>query len=356
MRLAVKWSSRPNKARVCKSLNDLYSAILGGNTKRGVLVSFDVQQDRFIIFSDQHKGAKNTADDFWVAEKNYLAALDFYCRHDYFLINLGDCEELWKNTIDTVRKNNTASFDKEKMFLQKQKFLKIFGNHDLYWGNDFLTAPAMLEKIYGQALSVYEGAILQTNINNCSFQVLLTHGHQGDLQSDGNRFSKWFVSNVWARLQAYLHIYPDTPAYDTQLKTAHNTMMYEWSSEQDIALITGHTHQPVFQSLTLLERLYNRLSEAIKAKDTEKVADIQARIRHRFALGEVLPDFTGFKPNYFNSGCCCYSDGDITGIEIVGGQIRLIKWEYDSSGMPQRVLLEEATLGKLASDAKTAIV
>ncbi len=225
----------------------------------------------------------------------------------------------------------------------------------MYWGNDIITAPAELKNIYGEPVTVYEGVILQTNVNDHFFQIFLTHGHQGDLQSDGNWFSKWFVSNVWAKLQAYLCIMPNTPAYDTQLKTVHNTMMYEWSSDNNIALITGHTHQPVFESLTLLERLYNKLAEAIKENDTQAIADIEKRIHRRVALGEVLPTFTGFKPNYFNSGCCCFSDGDISGLEISDGCIRLVKWEYDNNGNPERILMEEATLVKVAVDAKTTI-
>lgn len=355
MRLADKWSSRPDKARVFKALTDLHQEIIKGNAKKGLTIPFDIHRDKFIVLSDQHKGAKNDSDDFMSCEKNYLAALDYYYQNDYYFINLGDCEELWENMLSPVKKYNKASFEKEKLFLQKNKYLKIFGNHDLYWGNDFITAPAELKSIYGQSVTIYEGAILSTTINEHSFHIFLTHGHQGDLQSDGNWFSKWFVSNVWAKLQAYLCIKPDTPAYDTQLKTAHNIMMYEWSSENDIALITGHTHQPVFESLTLLERLYNRLAEAIKRGDEKAVEEIKSHIHHRFTKGEVLPDFTGFKPNYFNSGCCCFSDGDITGIEICEGCIRLVKWEYDSNGAPLRILLEEATLGKVAVDAKTAV-
>jgi hypothetical protein len=53
------------------------------------------------------------------------------------------------------------------------------------------------------------------------------------------------------------------------------------------------------------------------------------------------PDFTSYKPNYFNSGCCCFDDGDITGIEITGEKIRLIKWEYNEKNVPGRIVLEE---------------
>ena len=47
----------------------------------------------------------------------------------------------------------------------------------------------------------------------------MTHGHQGDLQSDGNWFSKWFVSDIWGPFQSYLRINPNTPANNDQLKT-----------------------------------------------------------------------------------------------------------------------------------------
>jgi hypothetical protein len=53
------------------------------------------------------------------------------------------------------------------------------------------------------------------------------------------------------------------------------------------------------------------------------------------------------KPSYFNSGCCCFIDGDITGIEIEDGKIRLIKWTLQNE-IPQRQLLEEISLEELA--------
>ena len=37
-------------------------------------------------------------------------------------------------------------------------------------------------------------------------------------------------------------------------------------------------------------------------------------------------DYRNMNPFYFNTGCCCFSDGDITGIEIADGFIPLIKW------------------------------
>ena len=58
-------------------------------------------------------------------------------------------------------------------------------------------------------------------------------------------------------------------------------------------------------------------------------------------------DYLTMKPSYFNSGCCCFIDGDITGIEIENGKIRLIKWTSRDE-IPQRQLLEEIPLEELA--------
>jgi hypothetical protein len=160
------------------------------------------------------------------------------------------------------------------------------------------------------------------------------------------------VANIWAPLQAYLVISPNTPAYEDHLKTDHNRLMYEWvSQQQNMLLITGHTHQPVFRSLTLLERLYEQLNNARQQNDEEAIKMLKAKIEQRKFIGETIPDFTAYKPTYFNSGCCCFDDGDITGIEIENGFISLIKWEYDANGQPARILLEQVSLTELLSKA-----
>jgi hypothetical protein len=49
------------------------------------------------------------------------------------------------------------------------------------------------------------------------------------------------------------------------------------------------------------------------------------------------------KPSYFNTGCCCYLDGDITGLEISEGEIRLVRWP-DDEDRPQPKVLASAKL------------
>jgi UDP-2,3-diacylglucosamine pyrophosphatase LpxH len=342
-----KYSSAPDRGRVFSALTCLHKALLSGEKKKGPVIPFNPSTDRFIIFSDQHKGARDGADDFLLCEPNYLAALSYYRKNDFFYIALGDCEELWENSLTAVKKNQQPSFLKEKDFLANNRGIKIFGNHDLYWQNDPL-AYLQLKDIYGCSIPIYEGVLLQST-GNQALQIFCTHGHQGDAASDGNWFSKFFVSKVWAPLQSVLRINPNTPAYDTQLKTVHNGMMYDWSAAQEgLLLITGHTHQPVFESLTHIESLYRQLLAAQAAKDQEKIAALEKEIQVRkFEYMNVAPSYGQLKPGYFNSGCCCFNDGDITGIEISEGCIRLIKW-HSKDGEPERMILEEASLESLA--------
>lgn len=343
IRLADKFSSRPDKAIIFQALHDLFLKIQAGKTDKGLIIEPDMAKDKFIILSDQHKGAKNGADDFMVCEKTYVYALDYYNQQNFHYICLGDGEELWENNLFSVRDKNKLSIEKETLFVQRNAFTKIFGNHDLFWDQDPFSA-VQLKSMYGASVKIYEGAIIKIIVAGKPLDIFLTHGHQGDKQSDGNWFSKFFVSRIWGPLQSLLAINPNTPAYNSQLKSLHNSMMYEWSSQQtNLLLITGHTHQPVFGSLTLLEKLFKQFDSAHLSKDEKQGALLAAEIKSRQAEQPVVFDqYEKILPTYFNSGCCCFSDGDITGIEIADGYIRLIKWEIDGSSFLRIVLEEKA--------------
>ena len=59
-------------------------------------------------------------------------------------------------------------------------------------------------------------------------------------------------------------------------------------------------------------------------------------------------------PSYFNSGCCCYSDGVITGLEIADGEIRLIKWAPEEEAtIPMRKILEYSSLPYVFDELNT---
>src|SRR5947207_13817695 len=122
-----KFSSRPVPERIIKALSKLKKEIEKQPSKRGPLFSFAESNCKIIVFSDQHKGAKNGADDFMLCEPNYLAALDYYNVQGFLFISLGDNDELWENRCPAAKKNTVLSFEVEKRFINSNAFIKIFG-------------------------------------------------------------------------------------------------------------------------------------------------------------------------------------------------------------------------------------
>jgi UDP-2,3-diacylglucosamine pyrophosphatase LpxH len=343
-RRPVKWvaqtfSSSPKRENVHDSLSKLFQSIKVKPGRKGVIIEADAD-DRFILFSDLHKGAKDGSDDFKGAESNYLNALSYYFEENYAYVNLGDSEELWENIFLSIKKHNKPSFEAEKTFLNANRFYKLFGNHDIYWNRSVNPISVLGQQaVYGKIFPVYEGLILQYANR---VPIFMTHGHQGDGQSDGNAFSAWFVSNIWAPLQSFLALNPNTPSIHDELKTTHNQYMYEWAAKQEnVILITGHTHQPIFQSMTHLERLLRSLQQARQEGNISAVRDIEKQVDKRSIKKSPTIDLRNdVKDCYYNTGCCCFEDGDITGIEIDSSKIRLIKWTQNGN-TSQRIVLEE---------------
>src|SRR5258706_4790696 len=125
----AKFSSRPEQDRIFKALSKLYQNIILQPGKKGLIVPFDEQSGKFIIFSDQHKGARNGADDFAMAEPNYLAALDYYNTNNFFFISLADNEEHWENTLTQVKKYNTKTIDAEQQYIDSNAFITVSSYH-----------------------------------------------------------------------------------------------------------------------------------------------------------------------------------------------------------------------------------
>ncbi len=322
--LAEKFSAAPRQEDVFKSLSGLYNEIDTKDTSRGIVVTFNPAIDNFIIFSDQHKGTKNFDDDFENNELNYIAALQYYQQQSYSFINLGDAEELWKNTADKVIAAYPVALNAEANFQDANKYYRTFGNHDLQWKNN-LDVLLHLKTIFPKPLSVYEGIVLRTLTDEkIPVDIFCTHGHQGDKMSDNNAISTWIIAHIWAPVQRFLRLNINTPANDSTLRNKHNRLMYEWSSSlKNMLLITGHTHKPVFASGKYTNAPVHKINTAINDNIT--------------------------KPTYFNTGCCCFNDGDITGIEIAQGYFRLVKWK-NKNGVRGRIILEEKRLKDLLND------
>jgi len=317
-----KLAASPKAEVVYSSLTQLYNKGLEEQSNEVKVLEVDPGLDKFIVFSDQHKGNKSWADDFNASEVNYVAALDYYYRQGFSFICLGDAEELWKFQPADLLPKNEKGLSAEAAF-GPTRLYKTFGNHDIIW-KDIFAVSFYLKKYFGTPLKIYEGIILKLKGLSIPLNIFLTHGHQGDLMSDNNMVSTWIVAHVWMPLQRYLRININSASKDFSLRNEHNKMMYRWSSQQqNLLLITGHTHSPVFAA----GRYYDHPSNKI---DTHEERE-------------------NLKPCYFNSGCCCFDDGDVTGIEIEDGYIRLVKW-CDDGPVTKRKVLEEASLMTIVTD------
>lgn len=349
--LARKVSSSPDKQQVFNRLTEIYREIVDKpNSKEGALYELDLRGGTTIIFSDHHKGNRGGGDEFRNAEKNYLAALDYYNDKGAVYINLGDSEEFWKFNIFSIMKHNKATFERERKFVDRKAFYKIYGNHDLFWKIDPF-ADMYLWQLYGKAINIYGGIVIRVSLDNGKHvDVFCTHGHQGDKNSDGNAFSKWFVTYIWGPFQTFLEININTPANTQGEKTLHNRIMYEWSQQQEnLILITGHTHQPIFHSYSHLQTLEEALEKAQKSGNKDLEKELQEKIdRHPDQCQNKKITIGKYRPTYFNAGCCCFSDNSISGIEIADGYVRLVSWE-DDRDKSKRVVLEELALSEIRS-------
>lgn len=97
-----------------------------------------------------------------------------------------------------------------------------------------------------------------------------------------------------------------------------------------------------------MERLLLQRQMAAATGDNEKLRQLDKEIpRRRQEYDYVQLDFANLLPSYFNTGCCCFSDGNITGIEIADGNIQLIKWSMEGD-TAIRTVLETMPLQQLA--------
>jgi predicted phosphodiesterase len=263
------------------------------------------ESDNLIIFSDCHRGDNTWADDFAHNQMLLFHALNHYFDRGFTYIELGDGDELWENAdFSTIRRAHSHIFWQIQRFHNENRFHMIFGNHDIekslngfaerhlssYYDEKERDAEDR-EKEFLPGVKIHEG--IRLRFDGLERDLFLVHGHQGDFLNDkGWRIGRWGVRHIWRHLQLLGIADPTRAAVNYRKRVRVETKIKKWIDENNQPLVAGHTHRPRFP-------------------------------------------YPGDSP-FFNDGSCVHPRC-ITGIEITGGSISLIKWwtTVDDHGMLQ---------------------
>ncbi len=228
----------------------------------------------FIIFSDHHRGDRSKLDAFAPNRHLFIQALQHYYDHGYTYIEAGDGDELWKGwRFAAIEAANDDVFELLHRFHRAGRLHLLFGNHEA------LPGGYLLDK---GGLPLREAVVLERR--RAGQRIFVTHGHQADPSNNRRlRFNRLVVQHLWTPLQAAGLASLAGPAQPIafQAYAAVDLRIEGWAAAHRQLTISGHTHRPVM-----------------------------AR--------------PGAAP-YFNTGACLFP-GQITGIEIVGGCIQLVRW------------------------------
>lgn len=314
---------------------------------------------RVVIFSDLHRGARDGADDFQRCEAAYSAALGWYLEQGHELWLLGDVEELWENDLDEVLPAYRALLRMERAFQEGAGLQRFYGNHDLDWSD-----PRRLKRLQESLPGVRVQEAMRLRVlegTEVLGLIFLAHGHQGtDVSDRGAGFSRLVLRYVWRYIQRAQGLLSTTPADDHRLRHRHDTAMFRWARSRVLeappgerpVLVAGHTHHPVFPGegvprpdTSVAARLEEELRAARESGAGQaRLSELRAELERVRALGRLEPyDPPPIDPPcYFNTGCCSFPDRDVTGLEIIGGQIRLVRWLDDGGEARPKVLAEES--------------
>ncbi|NTW83928.1 MAG: metallophosphoesterase [Chlorobiaceae bacterium] len=287
------------------------------------------QSSKVLILSDLHMGNGGRRDEFRRNAQLVRTMLgSYYLPEKYSLVLNGDIEELFKFPLESIIEQWGDFYD---LFLEFQKngfFWKTYGNHD---------ADLIEEKNYRLASSLVEA--LKFHYDNDT--LLLFHGHQASILL-------WETYPIVSRLVVLFLRYIAKPAgirnfakaYNSRKRFAIEKSIYEFSNQAKIVSIIGHTHRPLFESLSRVDFLNFRIEELCRAfpetdrerrrEIEEKIVALKEELDACYRRGKKIGLRSGLYnnitiPSVFNSGCSIGKRG-ITALEIEGSKIRLVYW------------------------------
>ncbi len=284
------------------------------------------ENDRIVIFSDLHLGNRSSRDDFLQnSDSFYYILQNYYNERKYKLFLNGDVEELYKFKIKNVYSAWKKLYDLFEEFDRDDRLCKIIGNHD--YDLNRVKFPDLNKK-------AHKAVRLSYNDN----PIFIFHGHQtAGIFEQYNMLAYLFVRYIVRPLG----IKNPTFSMSNREQFLTEIRAYQYASSHKLLTILGHTHRPLFESLSKFDDLKMRIETLIrkysKANSKQKHA-IENRIKeHKDELRNLLQsdrdesirssiyDESLLIPCLFNSGSVIGKRG-FTGIEISKGKVSLVYW------------------------------
>ena len=210
-------------------------------------------QTRYVLFSDCHRGDGSSNDNFLKNQNLYFTALRHYYNRGFTYVELGDGDELWENRkMSQIIELHSDVFRLLSLFYRRNRLIMLYGNHDMekkkknysdtVCASYFCTESQCTESLF-PGLKFYEGILLE---NPCSgLRLYLTHGHQADFfNSTCWKLTRFLVRYFWRPFERFGVLDPTSAAKNYVHKDQIEHRLSSYASENEITLITGHTHRP----------------------------------------------------------------------------------------------------------------
>jgi predicted phosphodiesterase len=296
-------------------------------------------RSRCVFLSDLHMGDGGPKDDLAPNRDLLMAVLGrWYLERGYTLILGGDIEDLQKFPAGDVAAAWQELYGLFDAFASRNSLWKLVGNHDL----------GLLDGEV-RRYPLHHGLRLERNGRT----LFCFHGHQ----ASGFFVRYAYLGDLVVRFLAKpLKIRNSGVSGHSRRRFKTERRIYKASKRLGIVSLCGHTHRPLFESLSKYDRLRWEIEELVREFPTApeerkiKIAELvdlyrtelerASRKELRWELSKSLyEDSSLLIPCLFNSGCATGRTG-ITALEIEDGRIGLVHWT--SEGRPRPYLEEEA--------------
>lgn len=221
--------------------------------RKAAEMEFD-RGSRIVCMSDCHRGVGNHGDNFLPNQNVFFAALQYYNERCFTYIELGDGDELWENgRLSRIVECHSDVFWMMSQFYRQGRLHMLYGNHD-YRKRNMHYFQKHCESYYCDSQDcsreLFPGLVVRESIllkeRNSGRELLLLHGHQGELLNDYLwPLTAFFVKFFWRPLELF-GVQDTTSAarnYRRRKKTEHR--LERFADKRGLLVMAGHTHRPV---------------------------------------------------------------------------------------------------------------